>query len=44
MWPIIKKEIRENARYLLGAFVIFLLILDFGAFDRGWVLSASQCF
>jgi ABC-type transport system involved in multi-copper enzyme maturation permease subunit len=38
MWPIIKKEIRENARYLLGAFVIFLLILDFGAFDRGWVL------
>jgi ABC-type transport system involved in multi-copper enzyme maturation permease subunit len=38
MWPIIKKELRENTPYLLGAFVIFLLILDFGAFDRGWIL------
>ena len=24
MWPIIKKELRENARYLLGAFGIIL--------------------
>ena len=39
MWPIIKKELRENAPYLFGAFVIVLLILDFNAFDDGgWIL------
>ncbi|MGO8702658.1 MAG: ABC transporter permease [Candidatus Brocadiia bacterium] len=38
MWPIIKKEVRENAAYLLGAFAIFLFFLDMEAFDRGWIL------
>ena len=38
MWPIIKKELRENARYLLGAFVIVLFFLDMAAFDAGWTL------
>jgi len=38
MWPIIKKELRENAPYLLGAFVIVLLILDSVAFESGWIL------
>ena len=36
MWPIIKKELRENARYLLGAFGIILFSLDFAAFACGW--------
>ena len=38
MWPIIKKELRENARYLLGAFAIVLFFLDIGAFGSGWIL------
>ena len=39
MWPIIKKELREDAPYLFGAFGIVLLILDFNAFDDGgWIL------
>jgi len=39
MWPIIKKELRENARYLIGAFAIVLLILDINAFGSGWILA-----
>jgi len=38
MWPIIKKELRENASYLLGAFAIALFFLDCAAFDCGWIL------
>jgi hypothetical protein len=38
MWPIVKKELRENAPYLLGAFLIVLLILDINAFGSGWIL------
>ena len=38
MWAIVKKELRENAPYLLGAFLIVLLILDLDAFGSGWIL------
>jgi hypothetical protein len=38
MWPIVKKELRENALYLLGAFAIVLLTLDINAFGSGWIL------
>ncbi len=38
MWPIIKKELRENARYLLGACAVVLFFMDCAACDAGWNL------
>ena len=42
MWPIIKKELRENAHYLLAAFAIALFFLDCTVFDCGWILLGVQ--
>lgn len=36
MWALIWKELRENRLYALAAFVVALVVLDYGANAKGW--------
>lgn len=36
MWALIRKELRENRLYALGAFVVALVALDYAANAKGW--------
>jgi len=42
MWPLMEKEIRENFRVLVGSFVVFYLLMEVGAYRRGWTLLLSR--
>ncbi len=39
MWPLFKKEIRQNAAWLIAAFVIGLGFLDYYSWQCGWELA-----
>jgi hypothetical protein len=44
MWTLFKKELRENAVWLLGAFVLLFVFLEWAAWKNGWSLLFSSLF
>ena len=42
MWPLMKKEIRENFELLVGCFAMFFVLLEIGAYRAGWTLLLSR--